>query len=862
MDASGNAIKNGAGKYVLGATGSAGTSALSPNLALNLIKGGWNVSAAQNIFLQEVRNPNGLFNIAGSSSVKHLFDYALSDFVNLTAGNAVQLGGFVSSLPRVDSLNVPVMYPGSLTVNAGAGGIKFIGDSIYNKLILFPSPLGGLVMNTTGGGSLVSDLPTSQGAPQIFSLIVSDSGNPQYKKSTSFGINDHAATPVHLNSEQPVELNISGDMNLMLLSSSEAAQVNVVGNMNNSRFLAMNLADGDVSSITVGQPAKLNLESKGVLNSATDGGISVGGNIYNRGAFTSVDLSAVPGANAPNLSLLARSQESSISVATLLNSIYYNQNTKVLTYQEIPGVSIASFVQLLQGLTVQKADAAGNLLWLDAAQTVPATEVVSVLNSETALALKSRYDSLGAVPGGSFGYAIGGGGKFKVTANNLDLGTTPGIQSQGVGFYQNGTAYPLANYFTRGADITVDLAGNLNMPSTSISSFNGGNIYVNALGDINVGSTDFSVTSIGARGIFATGLGNVGVYAGGNVDIQGSRIAVYDTRPTVSGIPTPGGSVTVVSRHGDVIVGSGGSGYVVISSYYVDPLTRVVSVQQPTIPGTGILQTSYNQTGNVLVEALAGNVVIGAGGIEQLLFKGSQTEPDLNALATLFRLALGGNAAAAEAYEKELNGIIAGAPVPFVDVYAGYGLQLLDAAHNPIFDDFGNPAVSAVNLAAGTLVKTADGKNIDATGSGIVGAGTANLKASGSISGNIISLGDVNLDAQGPIIVSVFGLGTVNVVSASGSISGTIIGVGGINASGSSIDANLESNGAISGETSGSAGFAASATSGNVAAGVGNEATTAKKSDDGAGDELNKKKKPVALAQKVSRVTVLLPKKN
>jgi hypothetical protein len=34
------------------------------------------VTAAQNIFLQEVRNPNGIFNISGSSAVKHLFDYA------------------------------------------------------------------------------------------------------------------------------------------------------------------------------------------------------------------------------------------------------------------------------------------------------------------------------------------------------------------------------------------------------------------------------------------------------------------------------------------------------------------------------------------------------------------------------------------------------------------------------------------------------------------------------------------------------------------------------------------------------------------------------------------------------------------
>ena len=812
MDASGNAVKDGAGKYTFGANGSAGTSALAPNLALNLIKGGWNVSAAQNIFLQEVRNPNGTFNVAGASSVKHLFDYTPEDFVNLSAGNAVELGGFVSSLPRVDSLNVPVIYPGSLTVNAGAGGIEFIGDTIYNKLILFPSPLGGLVMNTIGGGSLVSDLPSSLGSPQIFNLIISDSGNTQYKKNTSFGINDHAATPVHLNSEQPVELNISGDMSKVLLSSSEAAQVNIVGNMNNSRFLALNLADSDVSSITVGQQAKLNLESKHILNSVTDGGLAVGGNIYNRGAFTSVDLSSVLGANAPNLSLLGRSQESSISVATLVSSIYYNPATKVLTYQAIPGVSIATLVQLLQSLTVQKVDVSGHLLWLDAAQTVPATEVVSVFNSETATALKNKYDSLGPVPGGSAGYAVGGGGRFDITANNLDLGTTPGIQSQGVGFYQNGTAFPLANYFTHGADINLNLAGNLDMYSSSIATLNGGNITINAGGSVNAGSPDFNVTTTGARGIYSSSLGNVSVLAHGDVNVNGSRIAAYD-----------GGNVTVESFNGNVSAGSGGSGFVVLTAYYVDPLTRQVYVDNPTIPGSGILATTFpardarypapvRSIGNILVEAVNGNIVASKGGIVQLVLNG----------------------------ENDLNSTVA--------VLAGYELR-----------DQNGQRVDAAHLADGSAVKVSDGRNIDASGSGVI-AQNAVLKASGKIDGVIFARGNIDLAAVGNVNVTALAQGNVN-VNSGGTISGTIIGVGGINASGSSIEANLESNAGVTGDTSGAKGFAQGTTANSASVAASNEGseTTTKKSDD---EDPLKKKKGIALAQKVSRVTVLLPKTN
>ena len=182
---------------------------------MNLISGGWNVTAAQDIYLQEVRNPNGDFNtVEGSGSptgAYHTFDYAPSDYVNLTAGNLVRLGAPSSALPRLnglDSLRVPVIYPGILDVSAGAGGVVLDGDNTYNQLILYPSPLGSLVIDTTDGGSLVGQLPTVSGAPQVFNLIVSDSGNDQYDSSTEglFGLNDHASTPVHADSEMPVDL--------------------------------------------------------------------------------------------------------------------------------------------------------------------------------------------------------------------------------------------------------------------------------------------------------------------------------------------------------------------------------------------------------------------------------------------------------------------------------------------------------------------------------------------------------------------------------------------------------------------------------------------------------------------------------
>lgn len=856
MDANGNPVKDASGTYVLGSSGSAGTDKSNPNLALNLISGGWNVTAAQNIILQEVRNPNGDFNV-NSGGAFHTFDYAPSDFVNLTAGNLVQLGASSSALPRLnglDSRKVSVIYPGILNIMAGAGGVVLDGDSTYNQLIIFPSPQGSLTITTMDGGSLGGNLPTISGVPQFFSLIVSDSGSSQYKNSSSFGLSDHASIPIHLGSSTPIELNISGDMNFMLLGMPEAAQINVGGNMNNCSFQGMNLSAGDTTSI------------------------NVTGDIINRSAFTSVDLNQISGAQA-DLSLLSQAVNNTvggtfISAVTLATSFYYNPTTKILTYQNVQGLNLASALQLLQHLTIQKVGQNGNPLWLDPEGTIPDTTTVSVLNSATAQALLAQYNALGAIPSGALGYIIGGGGKFDVSARNMDLGTTPGIQSKGVGLYRVGSLYPLADPqgpdFTLGADILVNLTGDLNMYSSSIASLNGGNIYVNAGGNINVGSSEFSVSTLGARGIYTTGQGNVAVYAGGDIDVNGSRIAAYDVRPADgSTTSSPGGSVTVVSRNGNINAGSGGSGFVNVSAYLVDSTTHEVSSIFLTIPGSGILDTSYTHPGNILVETPNGKVNAGAGGIVQLLLN-NPVPPEttlfdvplnLDGLAGIFRLALKGNMKAALDLEHKLNGISGNSQV---DVYAGYELQKLNGG-TALVDNYGNPVVSAISLSDGSLVKTSDNQDIDATGSGVIGAGSVNLDASGSINGNIFALNNVNINAVNNVNVSVLGLGNVSVNSAAGTISGTIIGVGGVSASGSSIDANLESNGSVSGNTSGekglAAGTAADATA--MAASASDDfGKAAKKSDDDGEEDPLKKKKEITLAQKVSRVTVLLPAKN
>jgi hypothetical protein len=637
-------VANGTGSIFAG--GSAGADLSNNGLALSLINGGWNVTAAQNILLQEVRNPNGDFDYNGGTAYKHYFNYAPDDYVNLSAGNRVQLGASVQ-LPRLSSktdtklYNVPVIYPSILNITAGDGGVILGPGS--PSLTLFPSPQGSLTIDTTG--SLVSGLNGVQGAPQLFNLIVSDSGSSQYTSGTSFGVNEiHAASPVHLDASTPIYLKIDGDMNYINLTVPEAAQINVGGNMNNCGFQGMNLSSDPSYQVQI-------LEADGSTRTVTVNpamtSINVSGDIFNGSSFTSVDLSKIVGVQGLDLSDLGLAVDNKIggtfiSGTDLATSFYYNSATKILTCQNIAGFKLADLLQLLQNLTVQKTDAKGNLLWKDSLDTIPDTKQVSVLSAAEAQALLAQYNTLSAAPyalaynASSYGYTIGGGGQFNITARTIDLGTSAGIQSEGVALYNVRGSYPLARLFgnggvfDHGADITITTTGNhsggttaagepfgdLDMFSSSIASLQGGNISISAGGDVNAGSAVLSVTSLSARGIYSSSGGNVSVYAGGNVNINGSRIATYD-----------GGNVTVESLNGDVNAGTGASGFVVVQQYNVNPDTHVVTHDSATIPGSGILTTTFldslNVVGNILVETPNGNIIASAGGIVQLPVNGT-----------------------------------------------------------------------------------------------------------------------------------------------------------------------------------------------------------------------------------------------
>jgi filamentous hemagglutinin family protein len=912
-------VANGVGSITAG--GNAGTTGSdSQPLALSLISGGWMVDAAHDINLQEVRNPNGVFDYNGGSSINHYFNYAPSDYVDLSAGNSVQLGGSSSQLPRVSGLdNTVVIYPSILNIMAGQGGVTLGTGTSPSSLILFPSAQGSLTIDTTG--SLVSDLNASGTTPQLFNLIVSDADctKPQYNKGThNFGAGDHAASPIHANSPTPIDLNIGGDMNYIDLNVPEAAQITVGGSMNNCGFQGMNVSDASSYQVQIHE-ADGSTRTVTVDPSVTR--LNVAGEIFNAGDFTSVQLS---GAQAPDLSLLSLAVGNAIDATTLTTIFNYDPATKILTYENNSQTTLAKVLNLLNSLIVQKV-VNGVPQWLDPpydTQPEPDTaNPVSVFGdpndkNSVAYALLNQYKTLSgypyALPNNTPGYTVGGGGEFDITAQTINLGTSGGIQSDGVAAYLVRGAYPLRNLFgnggafTHGADINItttgtessgvnpntgDLNGDLDMLSSSIASSDGGDISISAGGDINAGSSVFSATSLSARGIYTTAQSDVTVIASGDINLNGSRIATYD-----------GGNITVESLNGSVNVGTGASTPVAVTGYYEDPATHAVYSDSPQLPFSGIVALTFPDRatdsypappatlGNILVEAPNGNITANAAGILQIPLNGLNYPDAITTVLAGYGLQdSSGNPVLAADSRKA---VIESLPVPTADltdpaqtaIVDGTPYQLSATVWNDLLAVLGSPGGSevvnihvigdktdflAALLGDGTGLASSinyqrlgsSGKDINVGGSGII-ASNARLDASGNINGLIFARDNIDIIAQQNISVTAFGQGNVSVSSSGGSISGTLIGVNGVSASGLSVDASLISanvSGATSGQSGLGQGNAAGATSQGLA---NNEATQAAAASDQGADDPNKKKgKHIALAQKVSRVTVILPPK-
>ena len=731
-------------------TADIGTSIQGVNLSL--IAGNWQLFAARNLYVTEVNNPNGTFNansiripantfvgnIDSSGNITlptaksgNLFNYAPDSGASFWAGNGLTLGNGTIFRYKGESDTTPI-YPPILSLEAGTGGI-----TLDTSLILYPSSQGSL--NITAGGNFTgvvnNTVPTG--------ITMSDSGLPGY---AYFGAGYHATTPLHLNDSNPVTLDVAGSIANFSLVVPTFADITVGGTQSFTAPNGQNIF-GTYNFNFIGQ----NLAASGTKSVTS---INVAGDIIYQGLITSLVLNNYNAAPLP-----AEMFNTAISTdPSVTQYLAYDATTGLLSFR---GQMSPLGLAFMQNPTV-----------------VVNGQVQSITLTDTQKsAIAALYaQSQGAKASGS-GISLNGPGQFNITAQNMDLGTSGGIQ---VNHFFLPELSALAN---DGASLNLNLSGNLEMTTTAIGNSGWlGNIQMTIGGTLDLGLQSlFGEANNVARGIFTTSAGNLSVTAGGNIEVNGSRIAAYD-----------GGNVTVISQHGDVNAGSGGTGDVQLGAELIlRPDGKVTPLATGrNVGGSGIMAitdgTSTFGVGNVIVQALQGSINANLGGIEQIPF----------------------------------NHIIS--PANFIELDAG--------------------------------------KDISAGNSGVIGS-NIRTTAGGNISGVFVGSGSVAINAGENFSGTIVGSTTVS-VAAGGSVSGTIVGGENVSVSGGEITASLLSGSvSTSGDASGASIGIPQSNATRQDAQVADDASTAATKADSQSDDDQKKKKPITLAQKVGRVTVLLPTK-
>jgi filamentous hemagglutinin family protein len=567
-------VQNGQVTQILNSSADVGSS-IHP-VSLSLIAGTWNVWAGDDIFLAEVRNPSGTFNdntvavsagqFAGNTDnstiparSQFLFNYAPNATANLWAGDAITLTG--ANLPRLNNENddMPPIYPPILTLTAGAGGI-----TVNNPIVLYPSSQGALQVTTIGGGNLTGTF--QQGT--LVGITMSDSGLPGYETFSQ----GHAITPLHLADPNQVVLDISGSINSFGLTVPTSAQVTVSGDAYNFGFLGQNLSPSQTTSI------------------------KVGGNLTYRGDLTTVTLpSPLPAALLnPGLS----------GDPEVTGKLLYAAATGVLTFI---GPMSSSDLSFLLNPTKIVLNAAGQPV-LDA-NGQPVTQPLT-LTAAQQTSIQELYTASQSATLGGQGLAIAGPGKFTISAQEIDLGISGGISVLA-------PDSALAAISTHGATLNVNAAGNLEMTSSKITDAGlNGDIQLTVGGTLDVGG---QLTSLGdpnsPKGIFTTSGGNISVTAQDDINVDSSRIAAYDggnidVRSATGDVNAGTGGVGYVSMQGVEL-------NPVTGQLISIPATVAGSgILATTLPG------SHGELGNITVETPDGSINANAGGIIQISLNG------------------------------------------------------------------------------------------------------------------------------------------------------------------------------------------------------------------------------------------------
>ena len=334
----------------------------------------------------------------------------------------------------------------------------------------------------------------------------------------------------------------------------------------------------------------------------------------------------------------------------------------------------------------------------------------------------------------------------------------------------------------------------------------GANLNVTTLGDLSMTSTKISNESY---------RGGVNVNVGGTLDVGGQFTTLGDPSAPKGIFTTSGGNVSVTANANVNVDGSR------IAAY---------------------------DGGNVTVTSENGDVNAGAGGAGYVTLSALQLNSSGQLTGIPARIPGSGILATTVVGSDALLGdITIGALNGNINASLGGVLQIGFDGHGP----------------ADAFISANAGHDINATGSGIIGS-NIRLQAGGNVNGLVIGGRSVNINALENVNVTAVSGGSVN-IAASGTVSGTIVGGGDVSVSGDSIDAAIRGGSvSASGNTSAaSIGVPASNVTKETAQMADNaNAITSKTGSDNTDDEDSKKKKRIALAQKISRVTVLLPQKN
>jgi hypothetical protein len=525
-----------------------------------LVSGKWDVSA-DTISLQEVRNPNGVFNAVGSGNPpapnRFLFDYDPSDSVSLAARNSILLGAGAS--PRIPNASVPSVFPPSLAMAAGAGGI-----TIAQALSLFPSPSGQLAITTTDGGSLSGT-----------GIFMSDTREKQWVPNSGRFTDDGSFTPPgHLADQVPALIDISGSIRSFNLTLPKPVDVRVAGDVADSSFRIQNLRPTDVSSF------------------------NVGGSITFRSEYSFFKLPT---------------EVSDANLSQLKNAVNGLVSTPDLRYD-----SVSRLIGIRGRMSKEQADGLANLTTytfgpggsdpIIGPNGEPITTTVRVLPDAI---IAQLFAASQASYNGTFaGFQLGGPGQVRFNAGSMDLGSSRGIDSYGPGLNR-----ALGSVAPRGADVFINTRDNLVMFSSAIRSRAGGAIAIDSGGRIEVGSKLVVAESDVARGIYSTAGSPVTVTATGNVDANGSRIATFDGgRVTVlsrQGNVDAGSGGLAVQAVNQIVVTPDGS---VTEESSTIPGSGIL---------TATFLTGSARVGDISVNAPRGDVIARQGGIIQMPFNGT-----------------------------------------------------------------------------------------------------------------------------------------------------------------------------------------------------------------------------------------------